>query len=60
MHDPTHPMWPIVRLTVLMATLVTVLWMNAASFDGNEIATLVATFVAAASVESAIKRVTGR
>lgn len=59
MDNANHPLWSIIRLAVLMVTLITVLWLQASSFDSNEIITIVAAFVGAAAVEGAIKRITG-
>ena len=58
MNDPSHPIWSLIRLAVLMTALVIVLWLQASSFDSNEIITLVAVFVAASTIEGAIKKMT--
>lgn len=34
--DPKHPIWEILRLAVISAVLLTVLWRNASNFDATE------------------------
>jgi hypothetical protein len=51
--EPTHPLWSLIRLSILMLSLVFVLWMNASSFDKTEIQTIVTMFMVAAGVEGA-------
>lgn len=41
----------IMRLTILMATLCVVLWLNASTFDATEVKALVMFFLGAASLE---------
>lgn len=60
MNDANHPIWPVIRMAILMSTLITVLWLQASSFDSNEIITLVAAFVTAGTLEVAIKRATSK
>lgn len=36
-HSSEHPIWPIIRLIVIMSALTLVLWLNAANFDETEL-----------------------
>lgn len=45
--------YALIRLGIIMATLVTTLWLTASKFDGTEIRTIVVVFLAAVSVEGA-------
>ena len=51
MHDPKHPIWPILRLAVLMLSLLSILYFTATHFDETEVKTLVGAFLTAGSVE---------
>lgn len=51
MKDANHPIWPILRMTVILIALVLVLWLNAAHFDETEINTVLAMFFAVLGVE---------
>ncbi len=55
--SPTHPIWAIIRLTVLMIAMVFVLWLNATKFDHTEIRSIIAVFIAAATGEGILARV---
>lgn len=55
MHDPKHPIWAIVRTTIMLIALVVVLWVNASNFDATEIRTIIAMFLAAIGAETATK-----
>lgn len=57
--NPTHPIWPIVRLVVLMIALSTVLYLTASNFDDTEIIALTGAFLAAASVEGGVRAIRG-
>ena len=50
-YGPTHPVWQLIRLAILMLTLSFVLWLNASNFDETEIKTIIWVFMAAAGVE---------
>ena len=58
MHDAKHPIWAIIRTTVMLIALVIVLWLNASHFDDTEIRTIVAMFLAAIGAETATKMMT--
>ena len=49
--DSKHPLWSIIRLTIVMVALVCVLYMNASHFDETEIKTIITMFLIAASAE---------
>lgn len=53
--DPKHPLWPLVRLSILMLTLVLVLWLQASNFDQTEIKAIILIFLAAAGVEGGLQ-----
>jgi hypothetical protein len=55
MHDPKHPIWAIIRTTIILIALTFVLWINASNFDDTEIRTIVAMFLAAIGAETATK-----
>ena len=59
MPDANHPLWPIVRLAVMMAALTGVLYVTAAKFDETELKTIVYVFLFAAGVEG-VPQVLGR
>lgn len=55
--DAKHPLWSLIRLTILMATLSFVLWLNASHFDETEIRSITWIFIGAASIEGGIQTV---
>lgn len=55
MKDANHPIWPIIRMTIMLGALVLVLWMNAAHFDETEIRTILAMFFTSLGVEGFAK-----
>ncbi len=55
MSDPNHPIWPIVRLTILMTALTITLWLTASNFDYTEIRTIIITFLFAGTSEGVLK-----
>ena len=57
MNSPTHPIWSLIRLTMLMVVLTVILWINATKFDATEVKALVQYFLAAASLEGGIMAV---
>lgn len=54
MSNPAHPIWSILRLTILMGVLSLILYVNASDFDATEIKTLTQYFLAAASLEGGV------
>jgi hypothetical protein len=46
LHDPLHPVWSLLRLTVLMVALTVILALVAEKFDKTEIIAIVGTFTA--------------
>lgn len=54
MNSPAHPIWSILRLTILMIVLTLILYFNASDFDATEIKTLTQYFLAAASLEGGV------
>jgi hypothetical protein len=52
--SPSHPLWSILRLTILMMVLTCILYFNASDFDATEIKTLTQYFLAAASLEGGV------
>jgi hypothetical protein len=46
-----HPVWSLIRLTILMGTLTLILWFTASKFDYTEIRTICGMFIAAAGLE---------
>lgn len=52
-HSPNHPVWPIIRLVIVMVALVVTLWLNASSFDKTEIRTIITMFLIAGGAEGA-------
>ena len=53
--DHNHPIWPIVRLSILMLSMSFVLWLLSSNFDKTEIRSIILIFVTAASTEGAIR-----
>jgi hypothetical protein len=54
MNSPSHPIWSILRLCILMCVLTAILFFNASDFDATEIKTLTQYFMAAASLEGGV------
>lgn len=52
MPDANHPLWPIIRLSVFMLTLIIVLWANASQFDATELRTILTMFFVATGAET--------
>lgn len=56
MNDPTtspdHPVWPLLRLLILMVSLYLILRQTASNFDVTEIITICGMFLAAAGGEA--------
>lgn len=59
MNDPKHPIWAIIRTAILLLALIVVLWVNASNFDGTELKTIVAMFLAAIGAETTTKLMSG-
>jgi len=55
MKDPNHPIWPIIRMTIILVVLAVVLWMNASHFDDTELRTVLTMFFALLGVEGFAK-----
>lgn len=53
MMSPGHPIWMLIRLTIVMTTLVMVLYLTASKFDESELRTILAMFIALAGIEGA-------
>jgi hypothetical protein len=51
LHDPLHPVWSLLRLTVLMVALTVILALVAEKFDKTEIIAIVGTFTAGIGLE---------
>lgn len=51
MSDPKHPVWYLLKLAILMATLTGILYVTANHFDASELKTIVSYFLAAAGIE---------
>lgn len=47
----SHPIWNLIRLSVVMIALTAILWFTASKFDQTEIQTIITMFIAAAGVE---------
>jgi len=54
MLDPWHPIWTLLRLVAMMATLVTILYLTASRFDETELKTIIAMFIASAGIEGSV------
>ena len=52
-HSASHPVWPILRLLIVMTALSITLWLNASTFDETEIKTIITMFLIAAGAEGA-------
>lgn len=59
MKDPSHPIWSLLRLVILMVALTLLLWFNASDFDSTEIRTIAGMFLMAASSEGLTQFVRG-
>jgi predicted RND superfamily exporter protein len=55
MKEPSHPIWSLSRLTVVMIALVSTLWLNASHFDETEIRTIITMFLVAAGAEGGVQ-----
>lgn len=44
--DGNHPIWNIIRLTVMMIALSVILYINASAFDQTEVKTIIFAFIA--------------
>lgn len=53
-HDSKHPIWPIIRIAVVMGALVVILMLTAQHFDETEIETLVYAFATIAGIEGVV------
>ena len=51
MHEASHPVWQIIRLSVLMAALCVILKLNATNFDATELRVIIFSFMTAAGLE---------
>lgn len=54
-HEANHPVWSIIRLVVILASMTWILWMNADHFDDTEIKTILTMFFALVGVEGITK-----
>lgn len=62
MHDPKHPIWPLLRITVMLVFLTIILYFTAHNFDATELKTIIGMFLAGAAAEglpAMISKVTG-
>lgn len=60
MHDQNHPIWPILRMALILGTLVFVLWMNASHFDETEIKTILTMFFTLLGAEGIARTLAGK
>lgn len=51
MKEATHPIWPIIRLVVIMVGLTAVLYLTANNFDSTELKTIITMFLIGSGVE---------
>ena len=51
LHDVSHPLWPLLRLVVMMVALTIILKSFATTFDATEIKTICIMFFIAAGTE---------
>ena len=58
MGNASHPIWSLIRLLILMATLSFVLWLNASHFDETELKSIIWVFMAAVGVEGGVQSFT--
>lgn len=50
-HDASHPIWPLARLTVCLAAACFFLWLNATTFDATEVKAILGILVSMIGVE---------
>lgn len=60
MKNADHPIWPIIRMALILLTLIVVLWMNASHFDETEIKTILTMFLALLGAEGVSKMFAGK
>lgn len=53
MNDKNHPVWSLLRLTVLALALTLLSWINASNFDSTEAKTIVGVLIASLAAEGA-------
>ena len=51
MNSSNHPVWPIIRLGVMLGFLTLILYLTAHQFDQTELKTIIAMFVGGAAAE---------
>lgn len=59
MKNPDHPIWAVIRMSLILGTLIFVLWMNASHFDDTEIKTILTMFLALLGAEGLSKTFAG-
>lgn len=59
MKDPSHPIWSLLRLLIMMLALIVVLWMNAEKFDKTEVQTIITMFLIGAGAEGVTQYLRG-
>jgi hypothetical protein len=52
MKNADHPIWPILRTTILMVSLAFILWLTAEKYDITELRTIIGMFMAAIGAEA--------
>ena len=60
LHEPNHPIWPLLRLTVMMIALTIVLYLSAHTFDNTELTTILTMFLIGAGIEGLPALLRGR
>ena len=55
----SHPIWGIIRLSIIMSSLTAVLYLNASEFDATELKTIITMFVVAGGAEWAPQLIRG-
>ena len=60
MEKPSHPIWSIARLFIVMVSLCFTLYVNASHFDETELKTIITMFLVAAGAEGVSSFLTGR
>lgn len=53
MHDPKHPIWPLLRVAVTLLALTVILYLGAEHFDISEIRTIIAMLIGSLGIEGA-------
>ena len=53
MADPSHPIWSVLRLLILMTALTIILYANASQFDVTELRTIITMFLFSTGIEGA-------